>query len=175
MQYYSILSGVTLTRRELTQVLNSSGIEHLSADELSVLGYALIPPSPAGVDWRHQASEWRSADQLWIVTERDSDVVKAELVESVKDDAAQKILSIAPDWRQRNLIARGASLANKVAVGSATTADVAEIAAIDAVFESQINPIRDASNVIEAAINAALDGPAAVAAATTGVWPEVND
>jgi len=91
----------------------------------------------------------------------------------VKDEAFQRIGSVMPISRQMHTLARSALLLNHKTNGTATQAELDEAAAIEAYDQSTLQPIRDASNAIEAEI-AALPDVASVDAydiATNALWP----
>lgn len=69
--------------------------------------------------------------------------------EQVKAEAARRILVIAPEWRQRNLTARGVELTNTRHDREWTAAERAEADAISAVW-AEIAAVRAASDAIEA-------------------------
>lgn len=104
--------------------------------EVPVLTDAVEIPLKPGpeFDWNGQA---------WL--ERPAPEPTAQ---QIKAEANRRILAIVPDWKQRNLTAQAAQLAEK---GRANwTAD--ELAAWDAglAIWAQVKAIRDASDVIEA-------------------------
>ena len=68
----------------------------------------------------------------------------------VKLEAGRRILAIAPDWKQRNLTARAAEFAIKLAEGGTlTAAEKDERAAGEAIW-TRIKSIRAASDALEA-------------------------
>jgi len=70
-------------------------------------------------------------------------------IHEIKRKASDAIVKIAPEWKQRNMIARGLELTNKIATGAAlTSAEQAESDAIKAIWV-QIEGIRAASNQAE--------------------------
>ncbi len=66
----------------------------------------------------------------------------------IKSLAGQVILSIAPDWKQRNMTARAVEIADAKAQGTATEADIAESEAIRAIWY-RIKAVRSKSNQLE--------------------------
>lgn len=76
--------------------------------------------------------------------------VDAARRDEIKQKAQAAILKIAPEWKQRNLIARSVELAETLAtVGALTTDEQAELDAIKAVW-NQVKAIRTASGQAEA-------------------------
>lgn len=74
-------------------------------------------------------------------------IVTAEMV---KAEAGRRIVEIVPEWKQRNLTARGTKFALRLAQGDTlSVADQAELAAGEAIW-AQVEAIRDASDLIEA-------------------------
>lgn len=95
---------------------------------------------------------------------------RADLVAAAKAEAGRRILSILPDYKQRNLLARGLELHAK---GPATwsEAEQAEWAAGNALW-SRIKAIRARSDALEAEI-AAMDAAALAAFDPAAAsWPE---
>ncbi|MCF7725787.1 hypothetical protein [Sulfitobacter sp. M22] len=77
------------------------------------------------------------------------EAVRAKRASSIKAEAARRILEVCPEWKQRNLTAQAAILAEK---GRAnwTEAEAVAWTAGEAIW-SQISAIRTASNALEAA------------------------
>lgn len=76
---------------------------------------------------------------------------------TVKGIARNKILSICPEWRQTNIVARGVEVLLKVVQGGAlTNAEQAEIADGLVMWE-QIKALRAKSNEIETEIDGIID------------------
>lgn len=70
--------------------------------------------------------------------------------DQVKEEASWLILSIAPDWKQRNYIARGAELIRKVQLGGTLTPEEeAEETAMQALWD-MVKAIRAKSDELEA-------------------------
>lgn len=71
----------------------------------------------------------------------------APLAADVKAEAYRRIVALAPEWKQRNMIARGVEL---VRVGESNWTDVqqAEVNAMDAIWAT-IKDIREASDALE--------------------------
>ena len=95
---------------------------------------------------------------------------KDERLAMVREEAGRRIVEIAPDFKQRNLTARAAELALRVAVGgpALTPDELAEIAAGQGVWNT-IKAIRVASNAAEVAILAATTNDEADL--VEPVWP----
>ncbi len=88
--------------------------------------------------------------QVEITPYQTPEEAEAARIERIKAKAMAAILAIAPEWKQRNLIARGLELTEILAAGgSLTSAQQAESDAIKAVW-AQISAIRAASDQAEA-------------------------
>jgi hypothetical protein len=100
------------------------------------------------------------ADTVWAafqVSTAEADFIAEQNVKDLKRKTEQAILTIAPEWKQRNLIARGLELTEILATsGTLTTEQLAESDAIKAIW-GQIKAIRAASDVAEANGTAAQD------------------
>lgn len=96
---------------------------------------------------------------------------KARLKGSVNAQASQRINAVAPEWRQRNAIAAGVFMLNKVRGGETLSVQEEQDAAAAEALWQMINPIRAASNVASVNIDAAADHATAKAAADAVVWP----
>ena len=66
----------------------------------------------------------------------------------VKQEAGRRILAIAPEWKQRNILARSAELL-RIGEPNWTPSQQAEVAVMDAAW-ADIEAIRAKSNAIEA-------------------------
>jgi len=75
---------------------------------------------------------------------------EAARVQAIKQAASEQILAIAPEWKQRNMLARSVELHEVMTSGGAlTTEEQAELDAIRAVW-AQIKTIRQKSDLAEA-------------------------
>ena len=83
-------------------------------------------------------------------------LTEEQRVEQIKRLANQAILQVAPEWKQRNMLARSVELADKKAGGPLTPDEIAEENAMQAVW-SQIKEIRRTSDLAEAAGTAPTD------------------
>jgi hypothetical protein len=79
---------------------------------------------------------------------------KSKLIADVKAEANRRIIAALPEWKQRNLIARGLQLVNNARAGTLSTEEEAEVAAIDSVWETTVVPIRAHSDYLEDEVNA---------------------
>jgi len=79
--------------------------------------------------------------------------IKSILTTQIKAQAMKDILAIAPEWKQRNMLARGLELQHKGAVNW-SAAERVEIDAIQAIW-AEIKAVRDNSDVGEKQINEA--------------------
>jgi hypothetical protein len=143
---------------KLIAVVNCTGT---IGSELEDFPFGLIP-SDGGVNAnivRAKLREWLDAGGVipeWVPPE--------PTAEQIKDEAARRILEVAPEWYQRNLTARAAELAMKGA-DNWTAEEQAEVDAGQAIWD-QIKAIRTASDAIEAS------PPASVADLETDPrWP----
>lgn len=73
---------------------------------------------------------------------------RAAMVEGVKQEAGRRVLAIAPDYRQRNMLARTAQLL-RIGEANLTQSQRDEVLAIERVWET-IQMIRARSDAIEA-------------------------
>ena len=89
--------------------------------------------------------------RVGTITNQPTARIKAELVQQTKAVAKDKIEQLLPEWKQRNLLARGIELTNK---GNKRTAEEdTEVEALQSQWDA-IKAIRSASDSIETAINA---------------------
>lgn len=96
---------------------------------------------------------------------------RAEKVIAAKAEAASRINTLAPDFKQRNMIARGVELTDVVVGGGSLTApEVAEKAALQGAWD-YVKAVRAASDTIEAEILASTD-PASIDVAGHAAWPD---
>jgi len=87
-----------------------------------------------------------------VLTQRDDADIVARKLPKINEIAYQKIVAMYPEWKQRNLSARGLELLKKqVAEGSLSAAEEQEIADIQAVWDS-IKAIRAYSDSLEQAV-----------------------
>lgn len=83
---------------------------------------------------------------------RPSDVaLRAMRIGQVKQEAARRILDLAPQWRQRTAIARGLWLERKARLEGLTENERAEEAALLALWDA-VGAVRAASDQLEARI-----------------------
>jgi len=69
-------------------------------------------------------------------------------IDAIKAEAKRRILGIAPEWKQRNMLARAAELL-RIGEPNWTPSQQAEVAAMDAAW-ADIEAIRAKSDAIEA-------------------------
>jgi len=151
---------------------------------------AEAPVDPVGKGWKwklHDKPEpsaiqdvvWDTLTRAFALADVDPaasavrlDVVAAEMIAKVKADAAAVIVAYLPEWRQRNLTARGVQILRRIQAATATPEEIAEADAIEAAFE-HIVAIRAASDAAEAAIAIAraANDEAAIRAAAVVTWP----
>ncbi|WP_434050838.1 MAG: hypothetical protein RDA78_16095 [Roseibium sp.] len=97
----------------------------------------------------HNDQGWLIAD-LYIDGQTATESPPAGTVEGVKAAASRLILSLAPDWQQRNYIARGSELIRKVQTGGTLTPEEeAEETAMQALWTT-VKAIRAKSDELEA-------------------------
>lgn len=77
-------------------------------------------------------------------------------IAEAKAEAHKRIVAIIPEWKQRNYTARAVQLLRAQDAAPLTVPEITELDAIENIFTNQVKPIRDASDVIEAEINAKL-------------------
>lgn len=98
-----------------------------------------------------------------------------EKIASVKDEAQRRIYLVLPAYKQTNLMAQG--LQNTLTYGADSTTWPADQQALKAYTDARwirIKALRDASNAIEAKLNAMTDWQQLEAydATTDASWPE---
>jgi hypothetical protein len=90
--------------------------------------------------------------QQWIVSDKSVEEVTAfddRAVKSIKREANRRIITIAPEWKQSNMLARGLNLLRK-GEANLTTAEALEVSGMDSVW-TEIQRIRSVSDTLEAA------------------------
>jgi hypothetical protein len=102
---------------------------------------------------------------------------KEMLAAAIDTDARTRILMLVPSWtqanhaeKQRNAIARSVQLLRKIVDETASSEELAEADAIEALWDG-VAAIRAASNVAASAISAAQTSEAAYNAAEAVEWP----
>lgn len=91
-----------------------------------------------------------SLDGTELTVTRTYAKTKAPTAEMVKDEAYRRIVSVFPEWKQRNMTMRAVELVDKKARGETLTADEqAEEALLNAAKDG-IKAVRAASDAIEA-------------------------
>lgn len=90
-------------------------------------------------------------EQPWIVTALTANQIAAYddgIRTSIKEEAGNRILLLAPEWKQRNATARGLELLRK-GEANLTTEEQAEVAAMDALW-AEVKRLRTVSDQLEA-------------------------
>jgi len=83
--------------------------------------------------------------------------IEARRIADIKQKAGAAIVALLPEWKQRNLIARGLELTDKIANGGTlTTAEQAESDALKVQWAA-VTAIRTASNTAETSGTLAAD------------------
>lgn len=103
----------------------------------------LVQAEPALVD-----GKWVRG---WVVVSLTAEELaqrRAAMVEGVKREASKRILSIAPEWKQRNMLARSAELL-RIGEANLTQEQRDEVLAIELIWET-VQMIRAKSDIIEA-------------------------
>lgn len=122
-----------------------------------------------------RVADWRSA--LPQRTPMSLEDAKAERLAAIRAEAGRRITEVAPDYRQRNVLARSVELLEAAVLGGGfaglTEDERAEAAAARALW-AQISPIRQHSDELEAQAAAAADLAALAAIDVTAGWPEVG-
>ena len=106
---------------------------------------ATIPPEFAGAP---EAPDGVGIGWVWDGTDYAPPAPANVTVDQVKAEAQRRILTIVPEWKQRNLTARGTVLAKK-GEPNWTAAEQTEWDAGEAIW-AQVEAIRAASDVLEA-------------------------
>lgn len=121
--------------------------------ELRVIGYSLVveterPPGGIAAPPQKIGDEWV---QQWIVPSDEE--VRARIIAQIKQDAAEHILAVLPQWKQANMTARAVELA-EIRESRAMTAD--ESAQHQALLGAWawVRSVRTASDVAEADVAA---------------------
>lgn len=138
---------------------NTSFPRIISDDILSSYGvYSYVIQDQPSYDKRTQRLESGSFDnssgswvQTWNIVDKTVEEVAeydSNMVQRVKAEAQRRIISILPEWKQRNLTARAAELAIK-GVANWTAEETLEYEAGQAIWNS-IKIIREKSDELEA-------------------------
>lgn len=136
---------------------------------LESLGYKLAPEKPANSVWNSSTESWdvipskpdfeewekiTLVNNEWVKTSAYSLAeYKTNLIGRVKADAYSKIISIVPEWKQRNLTARGVQLLRKMIDDTASAEEIAEANDIETLW-GEVKDVRNASDAAETSINA---------------------
>ncbi|MCB9957015.1 MAG: hypothetical protein H6843_00190 [Rhodospirillaceae bacterium] len=102
---------------------------------------------------------------------------KARRLAAIRAEAGRRIAEVAPDYRQRNVLARSVELLEAAVLRggfAGLTADEQVAAAAARVLWARINPIRLHSDVLEALAAAAPSMTALAAIDITVGWPETG-
>ena len=89
--------------------------------------------------------------QQWIVSDKSVEEVTAfddRVVRGIKREASKRIITIAPEWKQSNMLARALTLLRK-GEANLTTAEALEVSGMDEVW-TEIQRIRSVSDTLEA-------------------------
>ncbi len=113
------------------------------------------------------AKEITAIEAEWAANAPDFVAIK---IGETKETAYKKIVSIIPEWKQRNLLARVSELLEKKMDGILTAAESTKLDQLRTKWKSKIVPIRKASNLIEAEIIASSD-PASYIVDPNPLWP----
>jgi hypothetical protein len=117
---------------------------------------------PEGEFERHHGLKWPLTD-----TEKAEKLVHAEeaeatkilnLIKFTKNAAYSRIVEglNLPEWKQRNLAAESQTILKKMILGIDTQDDLDRSDEIEEIYSGQVDPIRDASDLIEADIISGL-------------------
>lgn len=117
------------------------------------VGLSALADAGIGVAWHD--NEWIVADEVAAQAVLDGvdavGVLRQQAVVAIKAEAARRIELLAPEWRQRNMTARGLELLMLSMQRTLTADEAAEIVAIEAVW-MMIKAVRAASNGVEAEV-----------------------
>ena len=107
----------------------------------------------------------------WTIEEKSLDAAKATRIDAINADAGARILSIMPEYKQRNALALGLEMATTYGADPAgwPSAEQSIYASASAAW-ALIKSIRDASNQAAALINAAQSNEEVRAVIV--VWPD---
>lgn len=98
------------------------------------------------------------------------EAIRSRKIAEIKEAAYRRLVTEIPEWKQRNLTARGLELTDKRIGGALTADEQAEAAAMAAAW-TWIKAVRAESDRIEAAIRAAVDEAGMDAAVALAAWP----
>ncbi|MCA8908060.1 MAG: hypothetical protein KDA49_03450 [Rhodospirillaceae bacterium] len=120
-----------------------------------------------------RVAEWRAA--LPDSTPAPLAQAKAEHLAAIRAEAGRRITAVAPDYRQRNVLARSVELLEAAILRGGfdglTEDEQTEATAARAMW-ARINPIRQHSDVLEALAAAAPDAATLAAIDVSVGWPE---
>jgi uncharacterized protein YeaC (DUF1315 family) len=124
--------------------------------EYGVYPVTMLPSPPYNGDTEHLVqAEPALVDGKWVrgwtvvpLTVDELAQRRATMVEGVKREASKRILSIAPDYKQRNMLARSVELL-RIGEANLTQEQRDEVLAIELIWET-IQMIRAKSDLIEA-------------------------
>jgi hypothetical protein len=134
-------------------------LEKASQSELTALGFTTRVDAPP------PSSEWyissQKADGTWDAFERDLTVAASNYKQKIKNQARDRILSICPEWKQSNIIARGVevlldALKNEKRFPDIPV-DVRKEIADGLTLWTQIKAIRSKSDNLESQIDATVN------------------
>lgn len=122
------------------------------------MGFAILDADGNATDWSRWDNPPRPLEAGETCVPADSlDAVKsagqrvAEQIADIKKQAMIAILAIAPEWKQRNMMARSLELERKDRKQGLTAEEQAEIDAMESVW-AQVKAIRTQSDADEAAL-----------------------
>lgn len=122
------------------------------------VGLEALSTAGIGVSWHDGA--WLVSDEVaaqQVLGALDAvAVLRQQAIAGIKTEAGRRIEAVAPEWRQRNMTARGLELLMLGMQRAFTADEAAEIVVIESVWIS-IKAVRAASNVIESAVGQMTD------------------
>jgi len=124
--------------------------------EYNVYPVTMLPSPPYNRDTEHLVqAEPALVDGKWVrgwtvvpLTAEELAQRRAAAISAVKHEASRRILSIAPDYKQRNMLARSAELL-RIGEANLTQEQRDEVLAIELIWET-VQMIRAKSDIIEA-------------------------
>lgn len=115
----------------------------------------LVEPSIDANTHRLERLEPRLVDGKWVrgwsvlpLTAEESNDRRTSFNGRIKEEASKRIIAIAPEWKQSNMLARAITLLRK-GEANLTTAEALEVSKMDAVW-AEIQRIRSVSDTLEA-------------------------
>jgi hypothetical protein len=100
-----------------------------------------LTPTLVGATWSQQ----------WVVSDKSVEEITdfdARVIKSIKREASKRIIAIAPEWKQSNMLARSIELLRKGET-NLTADEIREVTEIDTLWD-EVKRIRSVSDTLEA-------------------------